>query len=144
MTLSAQYCHNCHKFIISETSYNNYRIRYPFLPVRLLYVNSDGSFPSSIYMERAEQSPLKLAGYSVSKKDGLSDGDRQKQLKFLMENGILTKGEIRSYLELFINTNGARRNMEVATAKWKRDLQFVNDYGLSNQISFDIKDIRDY
>ena len=142
--VSAQYCHTCHKFIISETSYNTYRQRYSFLPIRFLYVNSDGSFPSAVYLGRAEQSPLKLAGYSVSKKDGLQDNERQKILRFLIQNQILRKSDIRSYLELFINTNGAKRNMHVAVSKWERDLQFINDFGMSEQKTYWVNEIKEY
>ena len=67
-------------------------------------------------------------GYNVSKVEGLSNESRQKILAIIIDNKILSKTEIISYLDFFINQRLSLNNMKDAVAKWKEDRKFVENY----------------
>ncbi len=143
--INAQYCRDCRKFVMSRTSYEQYMRRYKMIPIRFRCVNEDGTFPKGTFRtERAEYSPLSLAGYSVSRAAGFSDEKRREILIQLIRNGVLKKHEIIGYLELFINTNGKSPNMINAVMKWERDLKFLLDYDMENQDTYGIDGIKQY
>ena len=145
ITINAQYCCNCRKFIISEKGYQDYLGRYKLFPVKAQYVDEDGCFPQELYRtDRAEKSPLNLAGYSVSKQGGLSESERQRILVLIMKNGVLTKNEIINYLEMFIMTNGMKGNMTQAVYKWQSDLNFVKAYNMDRQDNYVIDHVARY
>ena len=143
--INAQYCMNCQKFIISEDSYTSYLDDYLYLPIKLRRVGEDGTFPQHLYSrERSSNSPLSLAGYSVREGNGLTEEERHNLLASLIDNGVMEKHEIIGYLELFVNTNGAKYNMARAVHKWTRDAQFVREYNMDQQDTFRIKKIKRY
>lgn len=74
-----------------------------------------------------------LSGYTVNKQDDLSDAERARRLKCMIDRGILEKHVVIQYLEMFINTNGAAQNMTDAVLKWRNDLAFVQSYKLDKQ-----------
>ena len=53
---------------------------------------------------------------------------RQKILGIIIDNKILSKSEIISYLDFFINQRLSLDNMKDAVAKWKEDRIFVENY----------------
>ena len=143
--ISAQYCRNCRKFIMSDLAYETYMKRYRMIPIKFECVNDDGRFPTGkLRKERAEFSPLALAGYNVSKKDNYSSESRKSLLAELIQNGVMKKSEIINYLELFIATNGNNERMFEALTKWESDLKFVLSYNMENQEFFNIEKIKKY
>lgn len=147
--LPAQYCKDCDRLFISEEEYKRQRklLRYHFIPTRVQYVTSSGSYSctdSPFLRYRAEKSPLKLCGYSVSQKDALPDNVRADILRFIIEQRILSRSDVINYLELFINTNGLNRNMEYAVQKWRDDLHFVYMYNFCVQATAQVTSIRPY
>ena len=66
-------------------------------------------------------------GYTVSQTEGLSEERRHKILSVLVDNHILTKSEIISYLDFFINQ---RKNdkFAMAVAKWTIDRNYIRNY----------------
>ena len=76
----------------------------------------------------ARESILMQYGYNVSKVEGLSNESRQKILAIIIDNKILSKTEIISYLDFFINQRLSLNNMKDAVAKWKEDRKFVENY----------------
>ena len=143
--INAQYCMNCQKFIISEDSYKSYLDDYLYLPIKLRRVGEDGTFPQYLYSrERSSNSPLSLAGYSVREDGGLSKEERHNLLASLIDNGVMEKHEIIGYLELFVNTNGAKFGMARAVQKWMCDAQFVREYNMDQQETFRISKVERY
>lgn len=144
VTVNAQYCCNCDKFIISRESYQAYLDRYKYLPAMFMYVEDDGNFPSNAYgVERAENSPLSLAGYTV-KAGVLSETERHCLLLYLIKNGALEKYQVLNYLEMFIRINGRRMNMSRAVSKWESDAEFIRQYNMENQETYVMDDVRRY
>lgn len=75
--------------------------------------------------ERADESKLKKLGYSVSQNNGMSDYQRQRLLKSLIEKNEISKGYVISHLKYMIKINGKKEANYMAVEKWKRDLQYV-------------------
>ena len=145
VSINAQYCVNCQKFIVSEDSYRSYLDDYSYLPIKIRRVGEDGSFPQYLYSkERSSNSPLSLAGYSVREDGGLTEEERHDLLASLIDNGVMDKHEIIGYLELFVNTNGAKSGMARAVQKWMRDAQFVREYNKEQQKTFRISKVKRY
>lgn len=81
---------------------------------------------------REEYSFLALAGYTVSKNKGLRAETRQRILSYLMEAGC-SKYEIINHLDMLIEVNGSKANMDSARRKWIEDLDYVREYNIDNQ-----------
>lgn len=62
-------------------------------------------------MKLAQESILKQYGYSVSKTEDLSDTVRQKILAVLIDNHIITKNDIISYLDFLLVKDDISINM---------------------------------
>lgn len=75
--------------------------------------------------ERNNESKLRKLGYNVSQDSLLSDYDRQKLLKRLIDNKDVSKGYVISYLKHMIQINGKKQSNYSALERWKRDLQYV-------------------
>ena len=141
LKLNVQYCYDCKKFFINEESYNIYQEKYHVLPIYFRYVTSNGQYPN--LKERSEKSPLRLCGYCVDKNSDLSKEKRQSLLSSIIEGNVfgLNKVKIINHLEMLIETNGKNKNMNLATEKWKEDLDFVLNYKMDKQSNVLIDDI---
>ena len=80
-------------------------------------------------------------GYNVSQVEGLSTVRRQKILAVMIDNNILSKSEIISYLDFFINQRAGRRNMELAISKWEADREFVEQYRIGEYTRYGVNAI---
>ena len=76
----------------------------------------------------SDESVLKIHGYSVSKKDGLSSRERQAILSDIIDNGYATKREVIKYLNFFINQRKELFQYTEACDKWQEDLNYVEFY----------------
>ena len=86
---------------------------------------------SNVYtngMQLAPESVLMQYGYTVSQQEDLSESRRQKILAVLLDYKILTKTEIISYLDFFINQRKTQHKYEKAIVKWENDREFVSEY----------------
>ena len=72
-----------------------------------IYYGSNGKYG----MKLAQESILKQYGYSVSKTEDLSDTVRQKILAVLIDNHIITKNDIISYLDFLLVKDDISINM---------------------------------
>ena len=74
----------------------------------------------------------------------MSKEERHNLLASLIDNGVMEKHEIIGYLELFVNTNGAKFGMARAVQKWMCDAQFVREYNMDQQETFRISKVERY
>ena len=137
--LNVQYCPQCKKYYIEETSYLRYREQYGAIIGNIRF-ESTGSYDENANI--AEQSPLMLCGYSVSQQVGHSDSDRQYIISRIIDNKILSKTKVIDYLQLFIKKNGKKIGNELALEKWERDLDFTLRYHMHQQPVVGITEIR--
>ncbi len=108
------YCETCGYFFITEGQYAD--LRRKGLPL-IRFAGTGKGFD-----ELNPESPLKLMGYSVAQKDGLTKAQRQFTLKYILEKKYMPKWEILSYLNWFLRNPIAG---EMAYKKWKEDRLFV-------------------
>ena len=127
-TVSAGYCPNCNVFFIMESTYQNLKMRgTPVCRVsdEKAYL-SNSSFVNGMHL--AQESILMQYGYTVSQGEGLTNARRRKILAVLIDNKILTKSDIISYLDFFINQRKYQARFEKAIEKWESDREFVSGY----------------
>ena len=67
----------------------------------------------------ANESLLMQYGYNVSEMEGLSSIQRHNILSVIIDNNILSKSEIISYIDFFISQRRTMENMKTAILKWE-------------------------
>lgn len=72
-----------------------------------------------------EHSLLSKYGYSV-RKGGPKKYERQNILKHIIENSIMSRSQIKSFLEYLIKFNGKKSHMDDAITKWENDIDYIN------------------
>ena len=103
------YCTNCQCKYILDNDYTE------LAKQGAVMIQAVGNSP-------AEYSKLRSMGYTVNKKDNLSDNQRREILRTIYLNNIMTKEEILNYLNLFI-WKSAR--MKDAVEKWQADIEYI-------------------
>ena len=83
------------------------------------------------YDRLSDSSVLKNCGYTVNRSEGLDDKQRHMVLKRLIDQKILTKQRVISYLRFFINNSQGRKGMRKAVSMWTADLKWVQDYNIT-------------
>lgn len=71
------------------------------------------------------ESILRHEGYTVSKKEGLTDYERQAILRKVIENGKMGRNQAIDHIELQINLRKHNSIYNIAISKWERDLMFL-------------------
>lgn len=139
ITVPAGYCPNCKMYFIMDSIYQ--RIKHSGIPIcrtmdEKSYNSSAGLDMSvlSSYGNLAQESVLKQFGYSVSQEEDLSREQRRNILSAIMDYNVLTKSEIISYLEYFINSRKKQKNADgslkfrEALERWREDLDWIGGY----------------
>lgn len=138
--INVGYCKECNVFFILESVYEELRKWYiPICKVSDVktYYTSNGKNA----MKLAQESVLRQYGYSVSKTEDLSDTVRQKILAVLIDNHIITKNDIISYLDFFISQRRYQSKYEQAISKWEEDREFVINYRIGEYTTYGINAI---
>lgn len=127
-TVSAGYCRECNTYFIMESTFQNLKKR----GTPICRISDEKAYlkgASSVNgMKLARESMLMQYGYNVSQLEGLTMTRRHKILAVLIDNNIMTKSEIISYLDFFINQRQSRHMFEKAIEKWNIDKEFVDEY----------------
>ncbi len=92
-------------------------------------------------MRLAQESILMQFGYTVSQEEGLSASRRQKILAVMIDNKVLSKSEIISYLDFFISQRHYQSKFELAISKWEMDREFVRGYRAGEYTQFGVNAI---
>lgn len=138
--ISAGYCTQCKVYFIMDSTYQNLKRK----GVILCRVTDEKNYMKGTYingMRLAKESLLMQYGYNVSQTEGLTDLRRHKILAVIIDNKIMSKGEIISYLDFFINQRSGMSNMERAIAKWESDREFVEEYKIGQYAQYGVKAI---
>ena len=83
-------------------------------------------------MMLAQESLLRQYGYNVNANEGLSSDRRKRILQILVDNHIMTKSEIVSYLKFFISQRKNNSSMKIAVEKWNSDKAFIENYKIGS------------
>ena len=124
----AGYCPNCNIFFIMESTYQNLKLKgTPICRIsdEKAYLKSNMSANGMLL---AQESILMQYGYSVSQEEGLTSARRRKILALLIDNKILTRSDIISYLDFFVNQRKYQHKFEKAIEKWESDREFISEY----------------
>lgn len=131
--IPAYFCMDCGLYFIEESQYNLLLVRGRLL-CQILTMSEYRTYNNSGNLSNnwAQQSILKIGGYSVAKNDGLSERQRQTILEYIIESGILSKADVVNYLDFFIRLNEGKKNMSYAVSKWRSDMQYLRNYSNNN------------
>lgn len=138
--ISAGYCSQCKVYFILDSTYQSLKKK----GMILCRITDEKNYMKGAYvngMLLAQESVLMQYGYTVSQTEGLSATSRQKILAVIIDNRIMAKSEIISYLDFFISQRSSRSNMEIAISKWEADREFVENYRLGEYTQFGVKAI---
>lgn len=133
----AGYCTECNLFFILESTFENLKKK-GILLCKVTDIKSVNKFFHINGEKLAHESLLMQYGYSVSQINNLSEERRKKILAVIIDNEILSKIEIISYLDLFINQRLSISNMETAITKWTEDRDFVQNYKMGAYAQFGV------
>ena len=127
-TVSAGYCKDCNTYFIMESTFQKLKSRgTPICRISDEKAYLKG-YSSVNGMKLANESLLMQYGYNVSQQEGLTTARRHKILAILIDNSNMTKSEIISYLDFFINQRQYQHKYEKAIEKWNIDKDFVDEY----------------
>ena len=138
--VSAGYCPYCKVYFIMDSTYQKLKKK----GIILCRVSDEKNYMKGGYvggMHLANESILMQYGYSVSQTEGLSATNRRKILAVIIDNKILSKSEIISYLDFFINQRSSLWNMTNAISKWEADREFVENYKIGQFMQHGVKAI---
>ena len=137
---SAGYCEECNLYFILESTYEYLR-KYGIPNCRVSDEKTYMNTISSNGMMLAQESILMQYGYTVSQEFDLSETTRRKILANLIDNKIITKSEIISYLDFFISQHTSSK-YQMAVGKWELDRDFVRDYNIGKYTKYGVGGIR--
>ena len=99
----------------------------PELQYRLYNSERESFYDISFFDGLQAESVLKVFGYNVAKDSELSESKRQQLLADLIDMNIISDEKVANYLQFFIDMHRGE-SYYYAREKWKRDLQFVENY----------------
>lgn len=135
--IPAGYCTECNLFFILESTFE-YLKKKGMLLCRLTDIKNFNKTSHMNGEKLAHESLLMQYGYSVSQINNLSEERRKKILAVIIDDKILSKSEIISYLDFFINQRLSISNMETAITKWTEDRDFVQNYKMGAYAQFGV------
>lgn len=140
MKVPAGYCEKCKIYFIMESVYERLKKK-GIIMCRVFdekhYINSNGNN----VMNLAQESILMQYGYNVNQTEGLSATTRRKILSILLDNDIMVKSEIISYLDFFINQRCGNNKYQIAISKWEADKEFVENYRIGEYTMYGVSAI---
>ena len=134
----AGYCAACNMYFIMESTYK--RIKNSGIPIcRTMDEKSyTNNIAETYHNELASESVLMQFGYNVSQKEGLTIEQRRGILAAIVDNDVLKRNEVVSYLDYFINQRKGQKNKDGslrykdAMDKWRLDRAWINNYKLGS------------
>jgi len=126
VTVGVQFCHSCGMYYMSDVALRSTEMKYGRILIEREFEDFDWA---SFKGELNPESLLHRFGYNAN--ENSRENERQAILKHLLDTGRFEKFEIIEHLSFLITMNGDR--CYKATPKWEADIQFVNDYQLSEQ-----------
>ena len=141
MKVPAGYCKDCNVYFIFEDVYK--RILSRGTPICRMYdwkTIENGSNVGNMML--APESLLRQYGYNVNANEGLSSERRKRILQILVDNQIMTKSEIISYLKFFISQRKNNSSMKMAVEKWNSDKAFIENYKIGSLQNYYVRSLK--
>ncbi|MCD8082325.1 MAG: hypothetical protein LUE86_02070 [Clostridiales bacterium] len=134
------YCSECFKYFIPEEEYK--RLKKTGIICCKILVSSQSEHEDNPFSGFSTESVLHQYGYNVNALNNLSRENRRDILAFILENNILSRGEIVGHIELLVNLARNRMNMANAISKWESDIAYINSYERTDQFVVDCDAIK--
>ena len=138
--INAGYCKECNIYFILDSTYE----RLKNIGVPICRISDEKTYAKAGYLngiKLAQESLLMQYGYNVSQTEGLTEKVRHKILAVLIDNHIMRKSDIISYLDFFISQRQNQSKFELAVSKWAADRDFVSDYRIGEYSAYGINAI---
>ena len=141
VNIPGYYCENCKKYFILEDDYKKLRSKGIVLCKIIEQKLLSSGFTKYGQLLNSE-SVLHSYGYNVNAQENLSTMERHTILEFLLKNKILSKSDIKSHLSYLINRSSDNIKLYDAIAKWKSDIQFIDNYNISSESVLKINSLK--
>ena len=92
-------------------------------------------------LQYKDESLLHSLGYNVNAQEDLSDTERQRILSIVIDERVMEKGEVLSFLDYLIRRSLGNPRMDNARDKWTCDRQFVSHYKRQPSKRVDVESI---
>jgi len=151
ITVPGGYCPKCSTYFILDSVYK--RIKKNGIPVcrvmdeKSYTTGNSESASQSHYDKLASESVLRQFGYNVNQAENISPLQRKRILAAIVDYKILSKSEIISYLDYFINVRKGQKNpdgtykMSNAIQKWREDRDWISTYKIGDFKEIQVKRI---
>lgn len=128
--INVMFCQGCGQYFVNIVTLEHYKNIFGGI---LAEFKMDHSIKSDQYswLNFAPDTVLSRCGYSV--KEGMSAEYRHAILRYILETGKASKYEIIEKISSFIFWREHQPQYENACSRWKQDIQYVNNYRLSEQ-----------
>lgn len=127
------YCKECDRYFILEEDYRKLKEK-GILMCKVVeqdfWIKQEKQID---YTSFKQESVLRLMGYNVNVLDNLTEIQRQKILMLIVDEGVLSVAEIRSYLQWLINRGNKTPRLKNACLKWEADSEFIKQYGIEKR-----------
>lgn len=140
VSISAGYCQSCDIYFIMESTYESLKRK----GIILCRISDEKSYMKNSFingMKLAQESILMQYGYNVSQEEGLTETRRQKILAIMVDKHVLSRSEIISYLDFFINQRMFQSKFELAVSKWEADRNFISQYRVGEYSQYGVNAI---
>ena len=138
--VSAGYCRNCNVYFVLEDPLK--KLLSKGRPMCFLYDwDRKEKEMHHGYIFMSAESLLYQYGYNVNAADNIPTAKRQRILETMINNGVMTKNEILSYLKLFITQRKNNKSMQKAIGKWQEDIEFLLQYEADDFDSVQIRSL---
>lgn len=123
------YCETCNVYYMLDETYERLK-EYGVYGCQILtekQYQSELKRPGDFGYGWKESSDLRNFGYTVSENEGLSTAQRRAILRNVLDQGVLSKDRVLSYLDFFQETHGSS---DRAKALWREDREYIAQYQL--------------
>lgn len=122
----------CEDSYIDYKAFRDFVYKYGKPDIPINFKNYGGRGFALSFDDFNKESILKLAGYSVSQKDSLSDSKRREILKDLVDLEILTVSDIVRHIDFCMSVHSGDMYCE-AQCKWESDKEYISNYKANPQ-----------
>ena len=140
--IDAYHCSECGLYYIMEKDFYNIKYSGGIILCKIMSLQEYKEYKRQLqYGELQAQSELKMIGYNVNAKDDLSEKTRRVILQSALDERVLTKDRIKSYIKYFIMLNEKDKHKERAIRKWRSDLAWLDGANISAERKVGVKRI---
>lgn len=136
--IPATFCKDCIRYSISESVFCDLKGK-PICKVKWRNRKHEEEYKKGVRIFDNPHSFLYKLGYNVQKQSRLTPNMRRQILVNAIKSHKLSKGQVCSYLEMFIKQKNGQPNMQDAIAKWQSDLQHIRNLKVSTNETIEVR-----